>query len=183
MVDTPVVLDFEGFRYRNKEWIIKEIGVAADYVDSLIFKEPFSLETLPSEVQRAYKWLTQNLHGLNWTNGDYSYDRLTLFVESIKLRYPQSIYYAKGHEKTVHLSLLFSKNVQDLDEIGCPKVENLPNTITTCSNKSQLHSYQNHCARQKAEAFSIWLANYNKNDKSENSNFKKRSIRHIESRQ
>ena len=55
--ERSVVLDLEGFRCRKNKSIVKE---------SLIFLPPASFNSLPKSDQKAYNWLTNNLHGIDW---------------------------------------------------------------------------------------------------------------------
>ena len=154
----PVVIDIECFRFRNKEWTVKEMAVCGDYLDSIIFKPPHSFDLLASNARKAYSWITDNLHGIQWDSGVYPYERLMLFVESIKLRYPNSIYYAKGLEKTTFLEKLFHKQFIDLDDLDCPKITDLPYKNVTCNYRlSVRHLQSHHCARKKAKCYSDWL--------------------------
>ena len=157
---TNVVIDIECFRHRNYEWIVKEIAVYGDYLDSMTFQPTQPFNTLPEKVQKAYLWLTNNFHGLDWNSGDYSYKRLPFFVESIKLRYPESVFFAKGFEKSVFLSKLFERQFIDLDDLRCPRLNQLSDCGSQCVKNSTAHSLSNHCARKKAHTFGIWLEKY-----------------------
>jgi len=158
--DSPVVVDIECFRFQNKEWIVKEIAVCSDYLDSLVFKPPYSSRLLSPSVGKSYKWITNNLHGISWDSGDYPYERLLTFIESVKLRFPSSNFYAKGLEKCEFLELLFERSFTDLDDLKCPKISDLPSLDITCSQRSLAHSESFHCARKKAQAYNIWLNHY-----------------------
>ncbi len=158
LTDTPVVVDIECFRFRNKEWIVKEISVCADFLDSIILQQPYPLSTLPLKVQKAFAWLTGNLHGISWSSGDYPYSYLQSYVESVKLRYPNSPYFAKGFEKCIFLSQQFDKQFNDLEDLGCPSVIHLPPPDTvSCVRNSLSHSLSFHCARKKSSALATWL--------------------------
>ena len=159
-IETPVVIDMECFRSRNRQWIVKEIAVYGDYLDSVILQKPYPFQTLPCNIQKSYSWLTNNPHGLCWNAGNYPYDRLPSFIESIKLRYPKSLFYAKGIEKGKFLSDLFDRDFYDLEDLGCPRIDQLKTSNIYCCNSSLFHSSGTHCARKKAKAFGSWLQNY-----------------------
>jgi hypothetical protein len=126
------------------------------------------------EVQKSFTWLTNNLHGLRWEGGQYPHDRLSWFVESIKLRYPHSLFFAKGFEKCVFLSRLFNREFTDLEDVNCPKISELETLDICCGNPFSIHSNSGHCARKKARAFAIWLQKYLKeHDESENTAIKR----------
>lgn len=155
--ETPVVIDIECFRYRNLEWVVKEIAVYGDYLDSMVFKAPYLFNTLETHVQKAFRWLTNNFHGLDWNSGDYPYERLQMFVDSIKLRYPNSTFYSKGFEKTVFLSRLFGRDFIDLESMKCPRYNQLSATDTRCTRNSSAHLDSDHCARKKVHKYANWL--------------------------
>lgn len=170
MDEVPVVVDIECFRYRNSEWIIKEIAISGDFVDSISLRPPFDLNQLSSAVEKQFRWITVNLHHMPWNSGRHSYDRLKLFVESVKLRYPKSCFYTKGCQKREFLSKLFDKEFHNLEDLGCPKYEELEKTSGTyCTEYPLIHHDNIHCARKKAKAFGSWLkAYFNDNELFEN---------------
>lgn len=156
--EKQVVVDVEWFRYKKEPPFTKEIAISGDYLDSIILKPPRNFYDLDCRHKNAFNWLIQNMHGLFWDSGDYSYLHLIRFVESVKLRYGEScIYYAKGYEKCIFLSSLFGKPFMNLDTLGCPQVTN---AAYTCSFESKVHqSRGNHCARNKAHFYHDWLQN------------------------
>jgi hypothetical protein len=160
MNEAVVVIDIECFQHRNQACVVKEMAVYGDYLDSIVFREAQPFHTLPFIVQKIYSWLTNNLHGLSWHTGDYPYDRLLSFVESIKLRYPKSFLFAKGLEKSKFLSRLFERDFYDLNDFGCPRIDQLKHSNIYCRSSSPARSSGTHCARKKANAFGIWIQKY-----------------------
>ena len=161
MTDPPVVVDMECFRYRNYEWIVKEIAVYGDFIDTISLREPYPITNLPPAVQKQFRWYTIKLHGMTWNSGRYPYERLYSFVESVKLRYPNSCFYAKGHDKCLFLSRLFNREFHDLEEYGSPKYEDLEKVIGSyCPEYPLIHWKNSHCARKKAKAFGSWFSSY-----------------------
>ena len=80
---------------------------------------------LPKLEQKAYNWLTNYLHGLHWENGDYLYINLNQILQSFVLRNPGAVFYAKGKEKTEFLAKYLDRKIENLDDLGCPRVEKL----------------------------------------------------------
>lgn len=155
-----VVVDIECFRYRKEEWIVKEIAVCGDYLDSIIVKPPYNMNMLDKSIYKAYRWLTSNLHHLDWDSGDYSYSQLVNFINSIKLRYPNAQFFTKGFEKRAFLEQIFKAVFIDLDDLNCPQIKDLTNQnekFTCPHTKSNAHSESNHCARKKVKYYSDWL--------------------------
>ena len=122
--ERSVVLDFEGFRHQKNTLIVKELAIiTSDYSDSLIFLPPINFNFLPKSEQKAYNWLTNYLHGLHWDSGDYLYLNSNQIIQSFVLRNPNAIFYAKGKEKADFLSKYLDRKVVNLDDLGCPRVE------------------------------------------------------------
>ena len=109
------------------------------------------MDLLSPAVCKAYTWITKNLHGLHWDSGVYPYEKLALFVESVKLRYSESTFYAKGLEKCIYLETLFQKPFINLDDLGCPKITSLAHYNVQCGQLSVGHSQTHHCARKKSQ--------------------------------
>lgn len=162
MPSTPVVIDIEYFHHRHHEWVVKEIAIYGDYLNSITLKPPFPLHALEETACKSYAWATSNLHHIHWNSGEVPYDQLYTFTEGIKLWYPTSEYYSKGFEKCVFLGFIFGKRFNDLDDLKCPKLENLVIGMNkvSCSGNTAAHSMSGHCARQKAFYYSVWLKNY-----------------------
>jgi hypothetical protein len=160
-METSVVVDIECFRHRKEKFVVKEIAVYADFLDSIVIESPYNITYLPEIVQRSCRWLTANLHGLEWESGDLPHVRLYSFIESVKLRYPNSVYYAKGMEKIEVLSGLFYKDFIDLNTLGCAVVIG---DTHVCNITNPVHSKGNHCARQKAYTFGKWLQEKQENE-------------------
>ena len=79
---------------------------------------------VPKLEQKAYNWLTNYLQGLHWENGDYLYINLNQILQSFVLINPGAVIYAKGKEKT-ELAKYLDRKIENLDDLGCPRVENL----------------------------------------------------------
>ena len=163
---TPVIVDFEGYKCKHNQYVVKELAVASDNLDALVFKPPKDFEFLNNEEKRSYKWCTRNLHGIHWNRGNYNYSDLVQIATSIRLRHPRSQFYGKGTEKCAYLSSLLGPTVHNLEDLGCPKVEELsdldraevcPIHCKCCAPEDQLLK---HCALRKVILFSKWLYDF-----------------------
>ena len=152
-----VVIDFEGFRLSNQPFILKELSVrAADYHDTILLRPPHSSNILNAKAQKAYNWVTKNLHGISWDSGVYDYSFIFCFFISLKVRFPNIVVYAKGKEKSEYLSSFFP-HVIDLDTLNCPRASDF-NKIDGLLCLNHQNNYQReHCAREKANLFFEWL--------------------------
>ena len=66
--------------------------------------------------------------------------------------------FAKGFEKCRLLSTLLGQNVENLDDYGCPNVQDLVKTdsLWNCSSHPFRHKTRLHCAERKAKAYGEW---------------------------
>ena len=88
----PVVLDFEGFRHKKFDFIIKVLAVSTEnYCDTVSFSPPTSFKILSLKVGSKY------FHGLNRENGDYPYCYLQQFFDGIALRFLSAIFLCAGN--------------------------------------------------------------------------------------
>ena len=153
----PVVIDFEGFRYSDQPFVIKELSVRGrDYHDTLLFKPPHDSSLLSTKAKKVYSWLSKNLHGLHWEAGVYDYSFLFCFYISLKIRFPNITVYAKGIEKCKYLQCFFP-HVIDLDQLHCPKASQLHQVpFFVCPNHNSQY-LRDHCSREKVNLFFDWL--------------------------
>ena len=73
--------------------------------------------------------------------------------------------FAKGIEKYKLLTGLLGKNVKDLNDYGCPKIQNLvgegkANSLCICSRYPLRHKTRLHCAESKAKSMENGLCNF-----------------------
>ena len=76
-----------------------------------------------------------------------------------ELRQYRAEYFAKGLEKCKFLSTLLGKEVENLDDYGCPKIQHL-NTDWLCTSYPYRHKTILHCAERKAKAFGEWAVQH-----------------------
>ena len=153
--ERSVVLDVEGFHYKKNAFVVKELAITtSDYSDRLIFLPPVNFNILPKLEQKACNWLTNYLHGLHWENGDYLYLNLNQILQSFVLRNPGAVFYAKGKEKTEFLAKYLDRKIENLDDLGCPRVENLYfKNYPSCNKHIPHYNSRNHCALKKTKVF------------------------------
>ena len=129
-----VVINFEGFKHKNETYLIKEISVfGPSDQDTLPLKPQCHIDQVPADTRRTYLWCSKHLHGQDWNSGSHDYSFIYKFFTSLKIRFPNTVLYAKGEAKCSYLrSHLF--NTVDLESVGCPKVTDFvifENTICT----------------------------------------------------
>ena len=79
-----VVIDFEGFRFFNQPFTVKELfSQCFGYNDTILLEPPFPIHLVSVKAQKVYAWVTNNIHGLNWDSGNYDYLFLYCFFLSL----------------------------------------------------------------------------------------------------
>ena len=102
--------------------IIKELGL---FIDGSV--QGFSF--CPSktfEPNKQTAWNRSHLHGIAWMTGKLDYDKLFAVFYDIKVMNAEV--FAKGLEKCRPLTRLLGQNVENLDDYGCPKIQELVKT-------------------------------------------------------
>ena len=130
------------------------------------FLPPTSYSELSTQQKQSFSWLSENLHGIDWDIGNYPYIYLTQIIQSVRLRNPGAIFYAKGAEKVKFLSELLECPVTDLNSLECPSIS--VNYFTqNCHNHSNCkNNFNKHCAKEKAIFYFNWLNNERRIDES-----------------
>ena len=143
-----IVLDIE-FTEKN---IIKQLGLFIDgSVQGFSFCPP---KTFKPNKQTS--WNTKNLHGTAWISGKLDCEKLFAVFYDIKVMNAEV--FAKGLEKCRLLSSLLGQNVENLDDNGCPKIQDVVKTDTlwNCSCYPFRHKTKLHCAERKAKVYGDW---------------------------
>ena len=145
LVMSLIMLDIE-LAVKN---VGKELGV---YIDGQVVG--YSV-TPPKHYQPTHQtlWCTQSSHKIDWKSGSLDYSCTNTMLA--ELRQYRTEYFAKRLEKCNFLSTLLGKEVENLDDYGCPKIQHL-NTDWLCTNYPYRHKRNIHCAERKAKAFGEW---------------------------
>ena len=139
-----IVLDIE----LPEKNIIKELGL---YINGSV--QGFSICPLKSfKPNKQTTWNTSHLHGIAWSSGKLDYEKLFAVFYDIKSMNAEV--FAKGLEKCRLLTNVLGRNVKNLDDYGCPKIQDLVNTDSSWipfRHKTKLH-----CAERKAKVYGDW---------------------------
>ena len=107
-----IVLDIE----LTEKNIMKELGLYFDgSLQGFSFCPP---KTFKPNKQAT--WNTSHLHGIAWSSGKLDYEKL--FAIFYNIRKVNAEVFAKGLEKCRLLTNLLGRNVENLDDYGCPKI-------------------------------------------------------------
>ena len=113
-----IVLDKE----LTEKNVFKELGLFIDgFVQGFSFCPP---KTFKPNKQTSRN--TKHLHGIAWSSGKLDYEKLFAVFYDIKVMNAEV--FAKGLEKGRLLTRLLGQNVENLDDYGCPKIQDLVET-------------------------------------------------------
>ena len=143
-----IVLDIELID-RN---IIKELGRFFDgSVQGLSFYPPMTFKP-----NKQTTWNTRHLHGIACSSGKLEYEKL--FAVFYDRKVMKAEVGAKRLEKCRLLTSLFGQNVENLNDFGCPKIQDLAKTdsLWICSNYLFRHKIKLHCAERKTKVYRDW---------------------------
>ena len=143
-----IVLDIE----LTEKNIIKELGL---FIDGSV--QGFSF--CPPKTFKPNKQTTRNtrhLHGIAWSSGKLDYEKLFAVFYDIKVINAEV--FAKGLEKCRLLTNLLGRNVENLVDYGCPKIQDLVKTdsLWICSSYLFRHKTRLDCAERKAKVYGEW---------------------------
>ena len=143
-----IVLDIE----LTDKNITKELGL---YIDGSL--QGFSF--CPPKTFKPNKkptWSTSHVHGRAWSSRNLDYEKLFAVFYDIKVMNAEV--FAKGLEKCRLLTNLLGRNVENWDDYGCPKIQDLVKTDSSwiCSIYRLRHKTRFHCAERKAKVYGDW---------------------------
>ena len=136
--------------------IIKELGLYDDgSVQKFSFCPPKSFKP-----NKQTTWNTSHLHGIAWSSGKLDYEKLFAVLYDIKVMHAQV--FAKGLENCRLLTNLLGQNVENLDDYGCTKIQDLVKTDSSwiCSSYPFRHKTSLHCAERKTKVYGDWAMHY-----------------------
>ena len=145
------VVDFQGFKDNNNEFIIKEFAICSvngQFQEHWLIKSPYALEQLNIKQHRQYLWLVHNLHGINWEDGYITLHELFIILSKFR-----GLFLIKGLEKKLYLQK-FGFNVENLDSFDCPSLNILLISKTCCFG----HRYLRRCALNNVINLAIWIS-------------------------
>ena len=141
----------------DDDLIVKELAVVNPDVNTAhtwIFKQPFSSEDLPLTLQLDNEYLSTNIYGLQWSEGDVAYDNL----QQVLVNYTKHIdvLYVHGRHRQQFLERLLGRSVLNLEHLNCPKSNKLLFPASHCGHyQHQFHTFR--CAFYEAQCYSKFL--------------------------
>ena len=143
-----IVIDIE----LTEKNIIEELAI---FVDG-------SLQGFPFCPPKSFKpnkqttWNASHLHGIAWSSGKLEYEKLFAVVYDTKVMNAEV--FAKLFKKCRLLTRLLGQIVENLDDYGCPKIQDLVGEGKTNSSWISFsylfrHKKRLHCAEGKAKLY------------------------------
>ena len=145
-----IVLDIE----LTEKNVIKELGLFMDgSVQGFSFCPPKTFKL------NKQTWNTNHLHRIPWSSAKPEYEKLFAVFYGIKVMNAEV--FAKGFEKCRLLTRLLGQIVENLDDYGCPKIQDLAgerkvNRSWICSSYPFQHKTRLHCAERKGKVYGDW---------------------------
>lgn len=154
------ILDFQGFKDENNEFIIKELALIStdeDVYELQLFQPPYHFNQLAEDVRKQVVWLEKQYHGLCWNSGSRNYTDLKDILKCIN-----GTVFVKGDEKQKFVNSLLSQsqvNVRNIENLGCPslsilKQQSRPFLIQPCPFN---HNSKKNCAYENVYIILNWL--------------------------
>ena len=147
-----IVLDIE----LTEKNIIKELGLFIDgSLQGFSFCPPKTCKPIKQTT-----WNRRHLHGIARSSGKLVYDKFFVVFYDIKLMNAEV--FARGLEKCSMLSRLLGQSVENLDDCGCPKIQDLVGEGKTdsswfCSSYFFRHKTRLYCAERNAKVYGEWV--------------------------
>jgi hypothetical protein len=167
--DTLVIV-IGAFRGKKNEVVPKEIsfvgtdGNADRWKGSYVFKEPYPESKLSDATRRTNSWISKNLlGGVKWEDGNISHIFWMELVRDLCANVASvGVIFTKGseHAKLLRSILPDHVTVHDLDNLGCPKAEDIECTIDGNMECVALCGLPNHsmkiCPMGKCIRYTLW---------------------------
>lgn len=120
MNNNTIILDLQGFKNRNNEFIVKELVIATlEHTQTFLIKPPYPYSSLTDEERRNIWWIEKN-RGYRWSEGFIDYKE---FHRIIKTFLEDKKIIVKGEEKVKWVQELCGHN--SVLDISCKGVPNL----------------------------------------------------------
>lgn len=155
------ILDFQGFKNQNNEFIIKELAIIStdeQVYELQLFQPPYDLSKLPESVQKQVMWLEKYHHGLFWGTGFKEYNKLKDVFKGVNI---SGKVYVKGTEKEKFVTELLSEfkvKVINLEDLGCPSLNILRHQTQSSVMRACVFNHSPiNCAYMNVHILLQWL--------------------------
>lgn len=155
-----LVIDFQCLKGREREIIVKEVGVTAvneDFWGHWLMVWPYGAGELPSDIRIQNNWITRHHHGISWYDGDVPWKSFCRTLKDVS-RCARRVY-VRGSLKADIVREIIANDITDLvKDPKCPSFHNLPWSDKYCMHHGMLHNHLTYsCAFNNAARLREWL--------------------------
>lgn len=155
-----VIVDVQGFKTDDNEFIVKEIAIQCDkQVSVLLVKPPIPFHCLTKTERNQVCWIEKN-RKVYWNEGyiDYSsfkYHILSLFKN-------KAVIFVKGLEKTNWIRKIMDDEndnkiiVCNIENYGCPNLQTLYDQYKNCPEIYNCIYHSSYCALKNVNCLTKW---------------------------
>lgn len=153
-----IIVDVQGLRGFNNEFIIKEFAIVAnEYSQTFLIKPPYSFHKLSNREKKQIRWMEKN-YGIRWSEGFIDcreFKRIIVpYLENRKIL-------TKGSEKIKWIKeLCLNCEVVDIGLNGSPNLFKLREKYCVISNFNCLN-HDKVCALNNAICIKKWYIDNN----------------------
>lgn len=179
------VVDFQGFKDNENNFIIKELAIQKfnfleeiNKMNHYLFLPPFNFNDLPFNQRKQTFWNQFNHHGFRWSDGIVKYNIIhELFYN---LAETCNIIYVKGIEEEMILNKIFKKKlymkIVNLEYLGCNNLINLKKNMKELIIDCVYNHNNSYCAINNVRILTKWIIKF-WNENCNNHNLSKTKLR------
>lgn len=156
MNNNTVIVDIQGFKNSDNEFIVKELAIATqEHTYIFLVKPPYPFNSLTAEEKKQVRWIERN-RGYRWSEGYVDYRE---FQRIIKPYLKDKNICVKGDEKINWVQDLCGKEntVLDISYLSAPNLNTLCKMY--CSDNTALYNCIYHkkiCALKNVICIKKW---------------------------
>lgn len=151
---SSAIVDVQGFRRENNEFIIKEIAIiCGDQVQVLLILPPFSFHHLTYTEKMQIRWIERN-RKIFWNDGFITYDNFLMNTQPFLV---DKTIYCKGVEKATWIKNIFNHDdVINLEYVKCPSLLSLHKEYRFCNDILNCMYHPSFCALKNVTCLKKW---------------------------
>lgn len=157
-----IIIDIQGYQFKSLHFLCKELSIINqnNSIYHTFFELPIKFNSLSTSAQCQFRWLTNNIHGLNYSCRGLPYSLLSEVLNTHELIQSASLIVVKGAQKKKWLKyFLPHKNIINCEIWGCPKLLTLKYDFK-CSDSYHCHQHLKNtlqCSRENVFLISRWI--------------------------
>lgn len=158
-----LIVDIQFLRDDNKSYTPKEVAVISlqgNVVGHWLIKSPVIFQNLPLDIKITNNFVTKELHGVEWFDGDITLNQLKSHLYEVARN--ARLIYVRGAEKAKFLESFICRHAVNLEIYVGPTFSKLRKDLdvnTVCAFHSRNRDDKNHdfCALNKVYLLKRWF--------------------------